>query len=94
MMNAPLPTRRLVRGLVLALGAGTVLAACDSPRHLSPDFGNSVRHNMAVHIITPAPSYAEPLAATDGNRMANAVDTYHTKNAIEAPTTSLLEKGN
>jgi hypothetical protein len=53
------PTRIL--GVITAVAA---LTACETEtRHtLSPDFGNAVRHNMAVHIINPegTPGPIEP----------------------------------
>ena len=57
--------------------------ACDSvvkPKEkLGPDFGNAVRHNMAVQIVNPKASADINDAPTlDGNRANSAVDVYQT----------------
>lgn len=62
--------------LVLTLPA---LTACQDPATLSPDFGNAVRHNMAVHIINPNPAYAPgALPVANGDRTNLAVTRYKT----------------
>lgn len=66
--------------LVLILAVG----ACANNRPISPDFGNSVHHNMAMHIINPAPDYAgRPPPAMDGVRAALAMERYQTGEVIE-----------
>jgi type IV pilus biogenesis protein CpaD/CtpE len=69
--------------------------ACESvvePRkELSPDFGNAVRHNMAVQIVNPEASTGITEAPTlDGNRANAAVTLYQTgkTKAVEAVRTS------
>ena len=69
--------------VVLGLAA---LTACETePRMtLSPDFGNSVRHNMAVHIINP-PSLGKATTAVpmDGVRAFGAIDRYQKHEVIQ-----------
>lgn len=66
--------------LILVLVAG----ACTNQKPISPDFGNSVRHNMAMHIINPAPDYAgQPQQGMDGVRAALAMERYQTGEVIE-----------
>jgi hypothetical protein len=62
------------------------LAACSSNTEpLNPDFGASVRHNMMMHIIDPAPAHASK-GAPDmrGPRATGAMDRYE-KGAEKAP---------
>ncbi len=74
---------RIITAVVLG---SAVLTACETePRMtLSPDFGNSVRHNMAVHIINP-PSLGKETTALpmDGVRALGAIDRYQTGEVIE-----------
>ncbi len=74
---------RIIAAVVLGL---VVLTACETePRMtLSPDFGNSVRHNMAVHIINP-PSLGKETTAVpmDGKRAFEAIDRYQKHEVIE-----------
>ncbi len=63
-----------------------VLTACETePRMtLSPDFGNSVRHNMAVHIINPPRLGKETTAVPmDGVRAFGAIDRYQKHEVIK-----------
>ena len=65
--------------ILLATAGAIALAGCQTePQRVNhPSFGNSVRHNMAVHIINPRPAMA-PTEATDleGNRAAGAIGRY------------------
>ncbi|MPZ11498.1 MAG: hypothetical protein GEU89_15020 [Kiloniellaceae bacterium] len=63
---------------IAALGTGTLVAACAPQGDLSPTFGNSVHHNMSVHIINPAPSYSaeQQVPTLDGPRAAGAQGRY------------------
>lgn len=74
---------RIIAAVVLGL---VVLTACETePRMtLSPDFGNSVRHNMAVHIINP-PSLGKETTVVpmDGVRAFGAIDRYQKHEVIE-----------
>ena len=74
---------RIIAAVVVGLA---VLTACETePRMtLSPDFGNSVRHNMAVHIINP-PSLGKATTAVpmDGVRAFGAIDRYQKHEVIE-----------
>ncbi len=74
---------RIIAAVVLGL---VVLTACETePRMtLSPDFGNSVRHNMAVQVINP-PSVGKATTAVpmDGVRALGAIDRYQKHEVIE-----------
>ena len=74
---------RIITAVVIGL---VVLTACETePRMtLSPDFGNSVRHNMAVHIINP-PSLGKETTVVpmDGVRALGAIDRYQKHEVIE-----------
>lgn len=63
--------------IALIAGALVLVTACETePKlQLSPDFGNAVRHNMAVHIIDPEGS-PEPVTAPDlsGDRAHRAYE--------------------
>ena len=67
------------------IGAGSLLAACTPQENLHPDFGNSVRHNMSVHIINPAPSYGtgQQVPELDGPRAADGQKRYDTGEVIQ-----------
>lgn len=54
--------------LLLALGA------CSTQKPLGRDFGNSIRHNMAVQTVNPEPSTVSPLY--DGEHAARAIEKY------------------
>ena len=76
-----------ITGIISTVVLGlVVLTACETePRMtLSPDFGNSVRHNMAVHIINP-PSLGKATTALpmDGVRALGAIDRYQKHEVIE-----------
>ena len=77
---------KITRIIVAVVIGSAVLAACETePRMtLSPDFGNSVRHNMAVHIINP-PSLGKETTALpmDGVRALGAIDRYQKHEVIE-----------
>lgn len=66
----------------LAVVSCLLAAGCQSvaePRmQLSPDFGNAVRHNMAVQTVNPEASagITEP-PGLDGNRANTAITEYH-----------------
>jgi len=71
--------------LIAALGLTAAIAACAPQPDLSPNFGNAVQHNMAVHIINPSPSYsnAQQVPALDGPRSAGAQERYDTGKIIK-----------
>ena len=77
---------KITRIITAVVIGSAVLAACETePRMtLSPDFGNSVRHNMAVHIINP-PSLGKATTAVpmDGVRAFGAIDRYQKHEVIE-----------
>ncbi len=74
---------RIITAVVIGL---VVLTACETePRMtLTPDFGNSVRHNMAVHVINP-PSLGKATTALPmvGGRALGAIDRYQKHEVIE-----------
>ncbi len=58
--------------------AAVTAAACENKDPLREGFGNSVRHNMAVHIINPRPNYdIDKLSGLSGPRAAGAIGRYH-----------------
>ena len=61
---------------VLALSLAAIgLAACETPsEHITADFGNAVRHNMAAQIINPEGSRVDEVPAQDGERVLRAHD--------------------
>lgn len=75
---------------VLLPVAALMLTACENNKGpISPDFGNSVHHNMSVHIINPRipnPSAAAP--EMSGARSVGVIKRYN-----EGATTELeIEK--
>ncbi len=72
---------RFVTGAALVFG----LAACDifTPGairpidHVSPAFGNSNLHNIALQAADPAPKAPPGPTAMDGKRAALAMERYH-----------------
>ncbi len=84
-------------GIITAAGIGlAVLTACETePRMtLSPDFGNTVRHNMAVHVINP-PSLGKETTALpmDGVRAMGAIDRYQKHEVIEPEKVTTTDIG-
>jgi type IV pilus biogenesis protein CpaD/CtpE len=83
---------RIITAVVIGL---VVLTACETePRMtLTPDFGNSVRHNMAVHIINP-PSLGKETTVVpmDGVRALGAIDRYQKHEVIEPEKVETTEK--
>lgn len=70
--------------LMVPCAIALAVAACENKPTLHPDFGNSVRHNQAVHIVNPR--IADPNAqapAFSGERARGAMDRYNTGNVKE-----------
>lgn len=65
--------------------AGSLVAACTPQETLHPSFGNAVEHNMAVHIINPAPVYntEQTIPPLDGPRAAGAQGRYDKGEVIQ-----------
>ena len=64
------------------------LAACaDQRATLSPNFGNAVRHNIAVQTINPNPNDTMIVPDMDGERAADLMNRY--KLGQVKPTPSL-----
>jgi hypothetical protein len=80
---------------VTLLVAGGLVAACAPQENLHPDFGNSVRHNMSIHIINPAPQYptANQPPSLDGPRAAAAQERYDKGEVIEPERLRTTETG-
>jgi hypothetical protein len=63
----------------LALLAALGLAGCMDPHEpLSPDFGNSVRANIAAQLVNPEPNLDTARFETDSERIDNALRRYRT----------------
>ncbi len=61
------------------------VAGCQHLQPLGRDLGNSVHHNMSMHIIDPAPSYeGREVPDMEGERAAGAKERYDTGSVEEA----------
>ncbi len=72
--------------ILLATAGAIALAGCQTqPRLVNhPSFGNSVRHNMAVHIVNPRPAMAATeVTEMEGNRAAGAIGRYERGEVIQ-----------
>lgn len=84
--------KNMFRILPITLLVG--LAGCTNNKPINSDFGNSVQHNMAMHIINPAPNYAgSEVAPTDGVRAALAMERYQSGDVIEPEVHETSELG-
>ena len=79
--------------LVAALGAALLASACTSnggglnpERFNSPDFGTSVRNNIAVQSVPADPAVVNGPVEADGARQALAQSRYHTDRVKEPPS--------
>lgn len=69
---------------LLPLGLLLAVAACYHTQPLGKDFGNSVNHNMSMHIINPAPDLeGREVPDMAGTRASGAIERYDTGNVIE-----------
>jgi hypothetical protein len=78
------------------LGAATTLSACETRLREAPDFGESVRQDVAAQIADPDARYAGvPAPGSNGARAAGAQDRYvHGKvTPPPAPETSQVAGG-
>ena len=83
--------------ILLATAGVIALAGCQTEPRLAnhPSFGNSVRHNMAVHIINPRPAMAATEATDlDGHRAAGAIGRYERGEVIRPLDVSTSSVGN
>lgn len=78
---------------LMILGAAAAIpllaAACephDAPLH--PSFGNSVRHNMAMHVVNPTPQRVDEAPEGSGARSAIATQRYRTDTTQELEAVS------
>jgi len=71
--------------LITVLVASGLVVACTPQETLHPTFGNSVRHNMSVHIINPAPTYGpeQQVPGLDGPRAAGGQTRYDEGEVIQ-----------
>jgi hypothetical protein len=70
---------------LLPLGLLLVVAACNHTQPLGKDFGNSVHHNMSMHIINPAPDLeGREVPDMEGTTASGAVERYES-GAVIAP---------
>lgn len=60
--------------------------------HLNEDFGNSVKHNIAVQTINPEGIAADHSELMDGQQAQQAIERYRT-GPVEAETQSLIGSG-
>ena len=79
--------------ILAALGAVLALSACtghggglDAKRFNSPDFGESVRNNIATQSIPADPDTANTPPEADGARQALAQQRYHTDRVKQPPS--------
>ncbi len=63
-----------MKTITIAMTLLLALGACSTQKPLGRDFGNSIRHNMAVQIVNPEPSTVSPLY--DGEHAARAIKKY------------------
>lgn len=71
--------------IILATVGGISLAGCMETISGNDNFGEAVRHNMALQIIDPNPSYkGEAVPGGNGARTAVAQERYQT-DKVEAP---------
>ncbi|HYD29645.1 MAG TPA: hypothetical protein VEB64_02140 [Azospirillaceae bacterium] len=76
----------LVLAVILPAVAGCGTQAYEP---LSADFGNAVRHNMAVQVVNPDPPAASDAAPTgSGARAALAYNRYETGKVVKPQTMS------
>ncbi len=84
---------KLLYILPVAAALGTV--GCEAKEHLSSDFGNSVNHNMSLHIVNPDPVYLAPeIPDFNGIRAAGAMERYETGTVIEPDDIETSDVGN
>ena len=71
--------------ILAVLGISGLIAACTPQEELHPTFGNSVKHNMSLHIINPAPTYnaEQQVPEFDGPRAAGAQTRYDEGDVIQ-----------
>lgn len=74
------------------VAAGFVLTGCETGRELTidPDFGNSVRQNVAVQTLNPDAGGPDGSIGIDGQRAGDAVESMRERD-IEIENQSLIQ---
>lgn len=68
---------KIIRSTIMTVATVVALGGCAQEENLGRDFGNATRHNFAVQIIDPDPSYArEGAPALSGRRAIDALERY------------------
>jgi hypothetical protein len=71
-----------------------LLGACAGPEHLGSDFGNSYRINATVQVQDPdAQNHNQSPAASDGQKIEQALKDYRTGRPMEAREHLIVESG-
>ena len=75
--------------------ASVTIAGCNGNQApLGQDFGDSVRHNMAVHIINPRPNYdVDSLSDLSGPRAEGVIHRYQTDKVEDLKIEGTSNKG-
>lgn len=74
----------------LLLTGMTAGCATDRTATIDPDFGNAVRHNIAVQVINPEGVAEDDSDTMDGQKAEQAVERYR-QGPAEAPDGTLVE---
>lgn len=69
---------------VLLVSVGLAGCSTEVPEHLSPDFGNAVRSNIAKQVVNPDPSLGPGDWDSNGERANGAVERYR-KDRVTPP---------
>ena len=79
----------------LLTAVAVMSAGCENSEPLRKGFGDSVRHNMAVHIINPRPNYdVDSLSDLTGPRAAGVMERYHSDKVEELRIERTSKKSN
>jgi hypothetical protein len=81
--------------LLLSTCSLALLAGCEAEhaQALSPGFGNSVKHNIAVQLVNPdPPEFTEP-SGLDGRRAVEAYERYREDRVIRPSTSTVTRIG-
>jgi type IV pilus biogenesis protein CpaD/CtpE len=77
--------------ILIPAALALLLGACAAPEHLSGDFGNSYRINVAAQLANPGAENREhPLAASDGQKIEQALKDYRKSKPTAAARDHLI----